>query len=102
MTKSIRDGSESNVPPSAAAQKIETKSQLSSATVLAQTASFSGLIAFGTVLSNSLFGVSLPAPLSEITVAPAFYLAIAVLYPRRISVWATIIGSAIGETVNLV
>ena len=33
--------------------------------------------------------------------APAFYMAIAILFPRRVAVWATAIGSAIGETVNI-
>ncbi len=59
------------------------------------------MIAFGTILSNLLFGFALPPPLYEITLAPAFYLAIAVLYPRRISFLATAIGSGVGEAVNL-
>ncbi len=69
---------------------------------IAQIASFSALIAIGTVLSNILFGITLPYPLYEINAAPAFYLSIAVLYPRRISFWSAAIGSAVGETVNLV
>ncbi len=52
-------------------------------------------------MSNILLGFTLPPPLYEITVAPAFYLAIAVVYPRKVSFWSTAIGSAVGETVNL-
>ena len=59
------------------------------------------MIAFGTILSNVLFGFVLPPPLYEISAAPAFYLTIGVLYPRRISFWATVIGSGVGEAVNL-
>src|SRR6266566_3357277 len=54
-----------------------------------------------TLLSNVLFGFPLPPPLSEITAAPVFYLAIAALFSRRISFWATLIGSAVGETMNI-
>ncbi len=68
---------------------------------IAQIGAFSALIALGTVLSNMLLGFSLPPPLFEITVAPAFYLAIAVLYPRRVSFWSTAIGSGVGEAVNI-
>jgi ECF-type riboflavin transporter, S component len=68
---------------------------------LARIGAFSALVAVGTILSNGLFGVPLPPPLTEITVAPAFYLAIAVLFSRRVSFWSTFIGSAIGETVNV-
>src|SRR5713101_763700 len=69
---------------------------------IAQIAAFSALIAVGTFLSNILFGITLPYPLYEINAAPAFYLSIAVLYPRRISFWSTAVGSAVGEVVNLV
>jgi hypothetical protein len=48
-----------------------------------------------------LFGIALPYPLGEITAAPAFYLAIAVLFSRKVSFWSTAIGSAIGETINI-
>ncbi len=68
---------------------------------LAQISVFSALIAVGTVLSNLLFGFALPPPLAEITAAPAFYMAIAVLFPRKISFWSTAVGSAIGESVNI-
>ncbi len=68
----------------------------------AQIVAFSALIAIGTVLSNILFGITLPYPLFEITAAPPFYLAIAVLYSRRISFWSTVVGSAVGETVNVI
>jgi hypothetical protein len=69
--------------------------------LVGQIGTLSALIAFGTILSNVLFGFVLPPPLTEITAAPAFYLALAVLYPRRVSFWATVIGSGVGETVNL-
>jgi len=68
---------------------------------LARIGAFSALIAVGTILSNGLFGIPLPPPLSEITIAPAFYMAIAVLFSRKVSFWATAVGSAIGETVNI-
>jgi len=69
---------------------------------LAQIAVFSGLVAFGTaILSTSFLAIPVPPPLYEITAAPAFYFAISVLYPRRISFWSTAIGSAIGEAVNV-
>jgi hypothetical protein len=68
---------------------------------IVQIAVFSALVAVGTILSNVLFGFVLPPPLSEITAAPAFYLAIAVLYPRKVSFWSIAIGSGIGETANI-
>ena len=68
---------------------------------LARIGAFSALVAIGTVLSNVLFGFVLPPPLSEITVAPAFYMAIAVLFSRKVSFWSTAIGSAVGEAVNI-
>ena len=68
---------------------------------LARVSTFSALIAIGTILSNVLFGFPLPPPLSEITVAPAFYMAIAALFSRRVSFWSTLIGSGVGETVNI-
>ncbi len=74
---------------------------VSPALIVGQIGALSALIAFGTILSNLLFGFALPPPLYEITVAPAFYLAIAVLYPRRVSFWATAIGSAVGESANI-
>ena len=48
-----------------------------------------------------MFGVTLPPPLGEITAAPAFYMAIAVLFSRKVSFWSTAIGSAVGETVSI-
>jgi hypothetical protein len=55
----------------------------------------------GTILSNVLLGFPLPPPLSEITFAPAIYMAIAVLFSRRVSFWSTAIGSVVGETINI-
>jgi hypothetical protein len=54
-----------------------------------------------TALSTALLGIPLPAPLAEITFAPAIYLTIGVLFPRRVSFWATAIGSALGEAINV-
>jgi len=68
---------------------------------IARIGAFSALVAVGTILSNVLLGFPLPPPLSEITAAPVFYLAIAALFSRRISFWATLIGSAVGETMNI-
>src|SRR5438309_1873398 len=68
---------------------------------LARIGALSALVAVGTIISNVLFGFTLPYPLGEITAAPAFYLAIAVLFSRKVSFWSTAIGSAIGETVNI-
>src|SRR3989454_3981566 len=68
---------------------------------LARIGALSALVAVGTIISNVLFGFALPYPLGEITAAPAFYLAIAVLYSRKVSFWSTAIGSAIGETINI-
>ncbi len=71
------------------------------ALTIARIGAFSALVAVGTILSNLLFGLPLPPPLSEITVAPAFYMTIAVLFSRRIGFWSTLIGSAVGETINI-
>jgi hypothetical protein len=68
---------------------------------IARIGGFSALIAVGTILSNVLFGFPLPPPLSEITAAPVFYLAIAALFSRRIGFWSTLLGSAVGETLNI-
>jgi len=87
--------------PLAPLPQTETNRPTTPALLLGQIGSLSALIAFGTVLSNLLLGFVLPPPLYEITAAPAFYLAIAALYPRRISFWATAIGSGIGEAINL-
>ena len=39
--------------------------------------------------------------MSEITFAPAIYLTLGVLYPRKVSFWSTAIGSALGEAINV-
>jgi uncharacterized membrane protein len=62
---------------------------------LAVTAVFSALIAVGTMII-----IPLPKPLAEITLAPAIYLALAVLSDRWTAFNATAIGSFIGETLN--
>jgi len=68
---------------------------------LARIGALSALVAVGTIISNVLFGFALLYPLGEITAAPAFYLAIAVLFSRKVSFWSTATGSAIGETINI-
>ena len=68
---------------------------------IARIGAFSALVAVGTIISNVLFGITLPYPLGEITAAPAFYLALAVLFSRKVSFWSTAIGSAIGEIINI-
>lgn len=68
---------------------------------IARIGAFSALVALGTMLTNLLLGFSLPQPLGEITAAPAFYMAIAVLFSRKVSFWSTAIGSAVGETINI-
>jgi hypothetical protein len=68
---------------------------------IARIGAFSALVAVGTLISNLLFGVTLPPPLGEITAAPAFYMAIAVLFSRKVSFWSTAIGSAVGEAVSI-
>ena len=68
---------------------------------LAEAASFSALIAVTTALSTALLGIPLPPPLSEITLAPAIYLTLGVLFPRKVSFWSTAVGSAIGEAINV-
>jgi hypothetical protein len=68
---------------------------------LAEAASFSALIAVTTAVSTALFGIPLPAPLSEITLAPAIYLTLSVLFPRRLSLLSTAVGSALGEAINV-
>jgi uncharacterized membrane protein len=62
---------------------------------LAVTAVFSALIAVGTMVI-----IPLPKPLAEITLAPAIYLALAVLSDRWSAFNATAIGSFIGESIN--
>jgi hypothetical protein len=68
---------------------------------LAEAASFSALIAVTTAVSTALLAIPLPAPLSEITLAPAIYLTLSVLFPRKLSFLSTAIGSAIGEAINV-
>lgn len=68
---------------------------------IARIGTFSALVAVGTILSNVLFGIPLPPPLSEITFAPALYMTIAALFSRRVGFWSTLIGSGIGETINI-
>jgi hypothetical protein len=68
---------------------------------IARIGAFSALVAVGTLISNLLFGVTLPPPLGEITAAPAFYMAIAVLFSRKVSFWSIAIGSAVGEAVSI-
>lgn len=68
---------------------------------VARIGTFSALVAVGTILSNVLFGIPLPPPLSEITFAPALYMAIAALFSRRVGFWSTLIGSGLGETINI-
>jgi uncharacterized membrane protein len=65
---------------------------------IAQIASFSALI----VVATSIARIPLPPPIYEITLAPAFYMAISVLFPRKVSFWSIALGSAIGEAINLV
>ena len=67
----------------------------------AEAASFSALIAMTTAISTALLGIPLPAPLAEITFAPAIYLTLSVLFPRKVSFWSTAIGSALGEAINV-
>jgi len=62
---------------------------------LAVTAVFAALVAVGTMII-----IPLPKPLAEITLAPAIYLALAVLSDRWTAFNATAIGSFIGETLN--
>ena len=91
----------SSPTPAGAIQSGRSLLQTSPSLVIARIGAFSGLIAVGTILTNLLFGIPLPPPLYEITVAPAFYMAIAVLFPRKVGFWATLIGSAVGEALNI-
>lgn len=68
---------------------------------IARIGAFSALVAVGTLISNLLLGITLPPPLGEITAAPAFYMALAVLFSRKVSFWSTAIGSAIGESISI-
>ena len=64
---------------------------------LAQIAIFSALIAVTTGITR----VPLPQPIGEITLAPLFYLAISVLFSRKVSFWSIAVGSAVGETISI-
>lgn len=64
---------------------------------LATVAVFAALIALGT----SLLAIHLPPPLYEITLAPAFYFALAALSDRWTAFSATAIGGFIGEAYNI-
>src|SRR5260370_10271066 len=90
-----------NSLPLSASAPIRRELQTNPVLDIARIGAFSALVAIGTIISNVLFGFTLPYPLGEITAAPAFYLAIAVLFSRKVSFWSTAIGSAIGETVNI-
>ncbi len=90
-----------NSLPLSASAPIRRELQTNPVLDIARIGAFSALVAVGTIISNVLFGFTLPYPLGEITAAPAFYLAIAVLFSRKVSFWSTAIGSAIGETVNI-
>ena len=68
---------------------------------LAEAASFSALIAVTTAVSTALLAIPLPPPLSEITLAPAIYLTLSVLFPRKLSFLSTAVGSALGEAINV-
>lgn len=89
------------VEPSVQPRRFDMLRTESPSLTVARIGAFSGLVAVGTILSNVLFGIPLPPPLSEITVAPAFYMAIAALFSRRVGFWSTAIGSAVGETINI-
>ena len=63
---------------------------------LASVAVFSALVAAGTIIS-----VPLPQPVAEITLAPAFYFALAVLADKWDAFAATAIGGFAGELFNI-
>ena len=82
------------MPNGEAAQTEVSRTPRPSVT-LAVTAVFSALIAVGTTII-----IPLPKPLAELTLAPAIYLALAVLLDKWTAFNATAIGSFIGETIN--
>ncbi len=94
--KPVRAEEPRRLSPTIGRLNIETPSM-----TIARVGAFSALVAVGTILSNVLFGFPLPPPLSEITAAPAFYMAIAALFSPRVSFWSTLVGSAVGETMNI-
>jgi uncharacterized membrane protein len=63
---------------------------------LALVAVFSALVAVGTIIS-----IPLPQPVFEITLAPAFYFALAVLVDRWDAFAATAVGGFVGELFNI-
>ena len=87
--------------PTTGSRNIFSRRQEDPVLAIARIGTFSALVAVGTILSNVLFGIPLPPPLSEITFAPALYMTIAALFSRRVGFWSTLIGSGIGETINI-
>lgn len=63
---------------------------------IASVAVFSALVAAGTIIS-----IPLPQPVAEITLAPAFYFALAVLVDKWDAFAATAIGGFVGELFNI-
>lgn len=98
QSRSVR---RSNSPEPSASRPIRRVSSQPQILDIARIGAFSALVAVGTLISNLLFGVTLPPPLGEITAAPAFYMAIAVLFSRKVSFWSTAMGSAVGEAVSI-
>src|SRR5207245_8894064 len=68
---------------------------------IARIGAYSALVAVGTIISNVLYGVTLPYPLGEISPAPAFYLALAVLISRRVSFCSTAIALVFGDSLRI-
>ena len=101
MNQHLEWSSQNSLPPSASAPIRREPYANNPVLDISRIGAFSALVAVGTIISNVLFGITLPFPLGEITAAPAFYLALAVLFSRKVSFWSTAIGSAIGETVNI-
>src|SRR5438132_4907886 len=67
---------------------------------IARIGAFSALVAVGTILSNVLFGFTLPPPLGEITAAPAFYLALEFLFYRKVRFWSPAFAYVFVQTIN--
>jgi len=68
---------------------------------IARIGAFSALIAVGNNPIERSVWISSSAATFRDYAAPVFYLAIATLFSRRVSFWATLIGSAVGETMNI-
>ena len=101
MNQNPEWSAQNSLPPSASApirRKLQTNNPVLD---IARIGAFSALVTVGTVLSNVLFGITLPATLGEITAARAFYLALAVLFSRKVSFWSTAIGSGVGEAISI-